>query len=73
MDSASDGASDAGSVMVAGDGSNDDETRVKDTSKKKRPKWSGKKSITRHGYGDTLAMPTQLAMDQQQEGRTDGS
>ena len=43
MDSASDGASDAGSVMVAGDGSNDDETRVKDTSKKKRPKWSGKK------------------------------
>ena len=43
MDSASDGASDADSVMVAGDGSNDDEKRVKDTSKKKRPQWDGKK------------------------------
>ena len=42
MDSASDAGSDASVDMVAGDGS-DVEKSVKDTAKKKRPQWDGKK------------------------------
>ena len=42
MDSASDAGSDASVDMVAGDGS-DVEKSVKDTAKKKRPQWDGRK------------------------------